>query len=198
VAADGAWSVFLDIAGEPPGCLSEMPAVDSEIRTVEVVEAGSDESRVEVVLRESALNAVTGAGAILTGGRIENGRARLTVEVPLSSDTRGFVGRVQNRYPESTVVAIRERDRSVQTAREFRQSVDSRLTERQCEALRRAYAHGYFEWPRSNNASEVAASMTIAESTFHYHLRRALQKLLGSYLDADAGTEPIGSESRHG
>jgi hypothetical protein len=72
----GGWSVFFDVEGQPPGCLSSLHATDPEVRAVEVIDTGRDGGRVEVVLHESALAASSEAGAILTGGRVGSGRAR--------------------------------------------------------------------------------------------------------------------------
>lgn len=54
-----------------------------------------------------------------------------------------------------------------------------RLTDRQLEVLRTAYEMGYFEYPRRNNATAVAAELDISLSTFGEHLSAAERKLLG-------------------
>lgn len=54
-----------------------------------------------------------------------------------------------------------------------------RLTDRQLEVLRTAYEMGYFEYPRRNNATAVAAELDISLSTFGEHLSTAERKLLG-------------------
>lgn len=53
-----------------------------------------------------------------------------------------------------------------------------RLTERQREVLRTAYEMGYFEYPRTANASEVAEELDIKPSTFTEHLNSAQSKIL--------------------
>lgn len=53
----------------------------------------------------------------------------------------------------------------------------SRLTARQREVVRTAYAMGYFAQPREANASEVAAELGITQSTFSQHLASAEEKL---------------------
>jgi predicted DNA binding protein len=69
----------------------------------------------------------------------------------------------------------------------MRQSIHDRLTGRQEEALTRAYHAGYFDWPRKCTGGDIADSMDIAETTFHYHLRNALDRLVGALTDLDAG-----------
>lgn len=58
-----------------------------------------------------------------------------------------------------------------------------RLTGRQREVLERAYALGYFDYPRESNASEVAESLDISPSTFIEHLNAAQSKLLSDLLN---------------
>lgn len=188
---DDTWSVFLAADGASPRSLVELAETDPEVTAVEVISADADGGHVEVVLQGSGLNRIAEVGAKLTGGRIENGRAHLLVEAPLSSDTRTLVDRVRTACPRSTLVALHERDRSVRTSQELRQSVERCLTERQLEVLQRAYHRGYFQWPRTSNGGEVADSIGIAESTFHYHLRKALGKLLELSLKYDP--DPAGS-----
>lgn len=58
-----------------------------------------------------------------------------------------------------------------------------KLTERQRQVLERAYEMGYFQRPKQSNATEVAADLGIAQSTFTEHLMTAQRKLLGDILD---------------
>jgi predicted DNA binding protein len=193
VASEGnAWSVFLTTEGQFPRGVSAIADADPDIQDIEVLDVDTNGGRVKLVLRESTLTTILGAGAKFTKGHIEDGRARLTFEMPLSGEPRSIINRVQNTYPEATVRSITERDRTVTSLGEFRESIDSTLTGRQREALRRAFARGYFDWPRQTTASEVAESMDIAETTFHYHRRRALQQLLGCYLET--GTAAVDAD----
>jgi predicted DNA binding protein len=57
-----------------------------------------------------------------------------------------------------------------------------RLTDRQREVLRTAYRMGYFEYPRSANATEVAEALGIGLSTLAEHLAAAQEKLLEELL----------------
>ncbi len=53
-----------------------------------------------------------------------------------------------------------------------------RLTDRQREVLRTAYEMGYFDYPRTANAGEVAEALGIRPSTFTEHLNAAQSKVL--------------------
>ncbi|SDK34546.1 bacterio-opsin activator domain-containing protein [Natronorubrum texcoconense] len=108
----------------------------------------------------------------------EHGTGQLTVELSSNADVRGFAERFQSTYPESTLVASREDERSVQTRQAFQTTLDDRLTERQAEVLRTAFFSGYFESPRASSGRDVAATLDIAQPTFNHHLRAALRKLL--------------------
>jgi hypothetical protein len=57
-----------------------------------------------------------------------------------------------------------------------------RLTDRQREVLETAYRMGYFEYPRSANATEVAEELGIGLSTLAEHLAAAQEKLLAELL----------------
>ncbi len=63
--------------------------------------------------------------------------------------------------------------------------VDMRtLTERQREVLETAHEHGYFEYPRDANATEVSEELDIEPSTFSEHLAAAQRKLMDELLSA--------------
>jgi len=61
-----------------------------------------------------------------------------------------------------------------------------RLTDRQQEVLETAMGMGYFERPRSANATEVADALDISPSTFAEHLASAQSKVLDSLLEGSA------------
>ena len=57
------------------------------------------------------------------------------------------------------------------------------LTDRQLEVLQTAYFSGYFEEPRARSASDVAASLGIAQPTFSSHLHAAERKLCAKLFE---------------
>lgn len=61
-----------------------------------------------------------------------------------------------------------------------------RLTDRQQEVLETAMEMGYFERPRSANATEVSEALDISPSTFAEHLASAQSKVLDSLLEGSA------------
>lgn len=54
----------------------------------------------------------------------------------------------------------------------------SRLTEKQLDALLRAYGAGYFSIPRRTSSRALARELGISRSTFEEHVRKAEYKLL--------------------
>ena len=58
------------------------------------------------------------------------------------------------------------------------------LTDRQREILDTAHEMGYFEYPKGANATDVAAELGVARSTFTEHLAAAQTKLMDSILEA--------------
>lgn len=112
-------------------------------------------------------------------------RERFCIETPQTADVRRMTDRLLAAYPKSTLVAQREYERPARTAMEVRQTLNDRLTDRQREALERATHAGYFDWPRTSAAGDVATSMGVSETTFHYHLRNGLDTLLGTLTDLD-------------
>lgn len=58
-----------------------------------------------------------------------------------------------------------------------------KLTDRQREVLETAYEMGYFERPKRANATEIAETLDISQSTFTEHLVAAQRKILEDVLD---------------
>jgi len=183
----GTWSVYLTVEDAVPTDVRDVAVDDSGVDEVHVIADEGDGGLLEFVMAGPALSEITDHGAILTSGHVEDGRGRFRIEAPRTIDVRRFAERLQTAYPESTLVAQREFDRPVKKAGEIRQSIHDRLTGRQEEALTRAHHAGYFDWPRKCTGGDVADSMDIAETTFHYHLRNALDRLVGALTDLDPG-----------
>lgn len=64
------------------------------------------------------------------------------------------------------------------------------LTDKQVEALVLAYVEGYYQWPRSSSASDLAGHLGLSSSAFLDHLRHAEAKLIGSVMADLALREP--------
>lgn len=117
-------------------------------------------------------------GVLLQTLTADRGEGQVLVELSSDANVRGFAEQFQARYPETTLVASREAERSVQTRQAVQATLDERLTDRQAEVLRTALFSGYFESPRESSGRDVAATLDIAQPTFNHHLRAALRKVL--------------------
>ena len=60
---------------------------------------------------------------------------------------------------------------------------DELLTDRQREIMGIAYRSGYFEFPRKNDLTEIAAELAIRPSTLSEILRRAEAKIVKHYME---------------
>jgi len=133
----------------------------------------------------SVVLALSEYGARTTEGVVDRGEGRVVAELPADADVREVVERVRAEFPDVELVAKRQREREVRSAREFRQELSERLTEAQRTALRATYFAGYYSWPRDSTAEEVADSLGIASPTLHQHLRKAQRELLGAFFDEE-------------
>lgn len=111
--------------------------------------------------------------------------AEIRVELPQTSNPRAIAETLCARYDGLSLVAQRRRERTQTTRTEFVESLRSELTNRQLEAVQKAYLADYFEWPRPVSGDEIAATMGITRTTFHQHLRAAQAKILAEFLDED-------------
>ncbi|USZ72330.1 bacterio-opsin activator domain-containing protein [Natronosalvus halobius] len=153
-----------------------------------LIHDGDDQATIEIRLSESAVRTLTGYGATVRDVSVQDGVGHLTAEVSRETDTREIVEAMKRIYAQTKLVSKREADRPVMTARDRRNRIADRLTDRQLTALRLAYYGGYFDWPRGSTGEEIAESMGIAAPTMHQHLRRGLQEILRDFFDED-GTD---------
>lgn len=135
---------------------------------------------------ESLLGTLAGAGAHVRGAEATDGVASCDVELASHADVRSLVETVRRRYPETTVVAKRERDRAVETGTLPTTVTLDGLTDRQREVLEVAYRAGYFDWPRESSGQDVAETLDITSPTLQAHLRKAQKRLLDDVFDPDA------------
>jgi hypothetical protein len=185
---------YVSADGVRPGRLRETAAAgDAGLGSVRVVHEASEEEDdegglVELTLAGSSpLLTLVAYGATIRTATFEDGVGRIAAEVAPDADVRAVVEAVAREFPGSELLAKRERQRTAETAQEFRSALHDRLTERQRTAIRVAYHGGYFESPRDSTAEELAAGLGISSPTLHYHLRAAQWKLVDAFLDEDPG-----------
>lgn len=183
VEEDGGVAEFFEVAGDARAIEDATAAAGGDLSVVSSSEHGSV---VRIDPDEPSIAAlVAHYGGVLKAAHadVDTGYARL--ELPAGADVRTVVEAIARAYDDTQLVAQRERDRTGSRGLEFRDSVDDALTDRQRQVVETAYHAGFFGWPRDASAEEVAANLDISPPTFHEHLRRAEEKLLTAFFEAD-------------
>jgi len=189
VPVDDGLLYYVTVAGAEP---EDALAVAQEAGEARLVADRGEEAMLEVAAPDASL----ATPLVERGGNVrslvaEDGRAELVCEFPPDAAVRDLLDALRESFPESSLTAKREVERSGGASSSFRESVDDELTDRQRSVLRAAYHAGYFEWPRGSTAEELADSMDISSPTLHNHLRRAQQRLLTALFDGQ-GRPPAG------
>ena len=174
---------------------------DTAAACEELVAAGVEDARevddsdtVECTLEaDSTFVPLAEYGTNVREATVEGGRTEVVVELSPDADARAVVDRVQETYPDTTMLAKREQ-RPTDAPAELTDEALADLTDRQQEVLEAAYLGGYFNWPRDSTAEEVADSLDIASATLHDHLRKAQRKVLDELLAEEAGGRRPGDE----
>lgn len=153
------------------------------VREVRLIGEYDDSGVFEVRLGpRTPLGLLAASGVTVRSARFEDGESDIDIECSPEEDVRRIVAALSREF-ETDVLAKRERDRDVTTAREFRDELREKLTERQENALRTAFFAEYFQSPRGSNAQEVAEALDITGPTLLHHLRAGQRKLLEEFFD---------------
>ncbi|WP_049923195.1 bacterio-opsin activator domain-containing protein [Halopiger djelfimassiliensis] len=164
-------------ADELAAAVDSMPDVDCRV----VVERDR-ECLIELTGEDDPIAWLSERGVRTRAIESEDGRARLTLEIPRSANVRSVIEAIEDRYEGTDVISFQQRDREGETREEFAARLDAALTDRQFAVLQRAYLGGYFEWPRPTTGEELAETMGVSRPTFHEHLRTAEAKLCRAFF----------------
>ncbi|MFC5972254.1 bacterio-opsin activator domain-containing protein [Halomarina salina] len=176
--------VFCSAHGANPDDLLALEDEFVGVEHVGIIAEDDDAVRCEMRLTTDIIAThLADCGAVTRSIHVDESGARVVVELPQDADVREFVEAVQRRYPGTDLLARRNRSSSAQTRRDVRAGISERLTDRQHEVLRTAFASGFFEWPRDRTGQEVATSLDISQPTFNKHLRAAERKLFSMLLE---------------
>ncbi|MFB6229411.1 MAG: bacterio-opsin activator domain-containing protein [Halobacteriales archaeon] len=143
VSSGDRWIVYFGVEGASPEAV--VAAVETEPR----VERGrtimsQGDGRVELVVPESPLlDTVTDAGVTIGTAIVDPTGTRLVIESPTEADVRGVVDHIRTAYPDASLLANQERDRTTATRNPPGGLLDE-LTDRQHEVLETAYRAGYY------------------------------------------------------
>ncbi|WP_158056743.1 PAS domain S-box protein [Halorussus halophilus] len=176
--------VFFTVSGAPPEVTGDYAKQSPTLSEIKHISGDEEESLFEcTVTDESLVATLLDHGAIPRQLTAESGEVTVVVDFPETGDVRSFVEMVESKYDDAELVARRERDQSVQTDQQFRETLEDRLTNRQLEILRAAYYGGFFEWPRESTGQEIAESLDVSQPTFNRHLRLVERELFSLLLD---------------
>jgi predicted DNA binding protein len=179
---DDALLCFISVEDSEIQAVKETVAEIDGISATRAIRDSSSDVTVEITVQNSSpLLAVSSLGGTVRQANFDSGSGQIVVELPPDNDVRRIADVVSRNY-DLEFVAKEERERSVTTAREFRDALNDRLTDRQQTVLQTAYFADYFESPRGSTAEEVASSLDITGSTLLHHLRAGQRKLLDAYL----------------
>ena len=174
-AADDATTAAVEAAVDGIDGIEAARVVDAEPRPL-----------LELRLGEStAISALLDAGGRLRGGTIDDSIGEFVVDVPLDTDVRAYLDRVERRDVDLGLLSKREVERVGSGTWDLS---STQLTDRQRSVLEASYRSGYFEWPRRRTTGEeLADALDISSSTLHQHLRVATGKVLEAYLQGHDG-----------
>lgn len=182
-AGDGRFLHYLSVEGADAAAIRAITDASPDVVHSRVVAADEDATLVEADLARSPARALVEAGASPRSMHGEHGEVTVVAEVGADADLQALVNEFQTAYPDARVLTKRTLDRPVVTTRQYRESLVAALTERQTETLRMAWLAGYFEWPRTSQAEELADAMGIASPTWLRHLRHAESKLVAWFFE---------------
>ncbi len=178
---------YVHLQGASPAEVFDLAADDPGIEDCRLIETYEDGCRVEFVVHGSSPTlTLTEYGVTVLENVVDDGEATIVAECAADADLRTIVDGLRSKFPGSELLGKREVERSVQTAREFREGLEDRLTDKQEAALRAAYFGGYYDWPRESTAEEIADAMGVSSPTLHNHLRKAQHELLRTFFDASS------------
>lgn len=127
-------------------------------------------------------------GGVARSLQVTDSETQVVAELPGTTDVRTFINRLEDTYPDTDLIARRDKERTDLSQQAFGTAILDALTDRQQEILQTAYHSGYFEWPRERTGEEVAESLGITQPTFNGHLRAAERKLCSLLFDRDTSS----------
>jgi len=189
--SDGNTRVFFSTSGTPD---SAIQAVAEDVPSIQRLDHISDddgdtetgENRFEMTVSGPTIpSTLIECGAVARSLQVTDSSTRVVVELPDTTDVRTFIDRLEETYPDTELIARRDKERADRSQQAFGTVLMDELTDRQLETLQTAYHSGYFEWPRDRTGQEVAESLGITQPTFNGHLRAAERKLCAILFDED-------------
>ncbi|WP_148416583.1 bacterio-opsin activator domain-containing protein [Haloferax sp. KTX1] len=170
--------VFFTASGIAP---DELSAAGERILSVDdltCLDEREDESLFRARLTDQLLVSVPVARhAIVRSVAVEAGTVTVVADLPETGVVGEFLDELRRDLPDLELLARTTRTRPLETQSSLRMTLEDRLTPRQLEVLQTAYESGYFESPRVQTGTDLAAVLDISQATFTYHLRESQRRL---------------------
>ncbi len=141
------------------------------------------------VTEQPVLSVVASLGGYVDQAVFEDGDLHMTIHLAPSVDVRRVTDTIENAYPRANLVRRRQITRPRDDEQRTQRRLTSELTDRQRVILDAAYHAGYFELPRETTGTEMAETLGVAQPTFHQHIRKAEQKVIGALYSTQSGVE---------
>lgn len=171
---------YWTVDGVPPKQFETFALELPGVVDVQLLSRDGDTTRFEVLAdTESLASSFRQFDGELQSVTVDDGNFLLRVEFERGVDTDAVMDLIRETYPNAELVSQRQ----VLTESYYRRMFDRELTDRQQTVLEVAYFSGYFEQPRTQTGEELADTLGITRQTFHAHLRKALDRVLGQLLD---------------
>ncbi|WP_181691386.1 bacterio-opsin activator domain-containing protein [Natronomonas sp. LN261] len=182
--SDGQFVLSALVSGAAFADIEEAAATLSRPPNVSLVASYDDACLVEIVpAGASVVRTVLDHNGSIRSLSADGDVVDLRIEIPQTTNPNTVVGAVLDRYGGLSLSSQRRRERDRDSRKELTESLRANLTDRQLEAIQKAYLSDYFEWPRPVSGESIADSMGITRSTFHQHLRAAQSKIIGELLE---------------
>ena len=184
-SSDDSWLLYVLVDGSDPKQVVGSIEQHVAVRQVSHIRTESERELFGVNVSEpTSFVIVAEHGAALKSLTIDGGEGRIVLSIPRTIDVRKFVDMCLKTFPNSEFVR-RGQVQAPEQSQDIVNMIALQLTDRQREAIELAYRSGYFAWPRDRTGDEIAEMMGITPPTFHSHLRKGLNSLLGAIIDAN-------------
>lgn len=200
---DGKWIESLTVASnglfDPAAAVDELSGVELYYSSrLPTASKGIEMRRVTIVANESypfILGLILRQGAIPNRIVLQNDGFEVVATAKDWEQFREMTDHIQATLGEFELLSVSQDEdpgEPLDSGR-LKEVLVSKLTTKQLAVLETAYNNGYFQIPRETSASELAAELDVAQSTFSERLRTAERALLeliyGPRPDREAGTE---------
>ena len=181
----GSWLLYVLVDECDPKQMVETAEKHVTVNQVSHIRSKNDRELFGIVVSDlTSLATVAEHGGTLRSISIEDSVGSIVLTIPRTTDVRTFVETFLELLPSAEFVR-RGQVEVPNESKDIARELETQLTDRQRESLGLAYQCGYFAWPRDRTGDEIAEMMGITSPTFHSHLRKGLNSLLGTIIDRD-------------